>query len=201
MIQTLRLLLHQFAICLKSRAELHIENLVLHHQIEILRRSAPSRVHLTRGDRFLFTWLVRLWPKVSQSVRIVHPKTLVRWHRQGFRIYWRWKSRSRGGRPRVTGELRALIRQMCSDNPLWGAPRIHGELLKLGFDISQSTVSKYMARRPRDPDQNWKTFLRNHMDCTASIDFLVVPTITFKLLFVLIVLSCLSSDDSRHLAG
>jgi transposase InsO family protein len=119
----------------------------------------------------------------------VHPKTLVRWHREGFRIYWRWKSRSRGGRPKVSGELRALIRQMCSDNPLWGAPRIHGELLKLGFEVSQSTVSKYMPRRPRDPDQNWKIFLRNHMDCTASIDFLVVPTITFKLLFVLVVLS------------
>ena len=182
MIQTLRLLLHQFAVCLKSRAELHIENLVLHHQIEILRRSALPRVRLTTGDRFLFTWLIRLWPKVSQSVRIVHPKTLVRWHRQGFRIYWRWKSRSRGGRPKATGELRALIRQMCSENPLWGAPRIHGELLKLGFEISQSTVSKYMPRRPRDPDQSWKTFLRNHMHCTASIDFLVVPTITFKLL-------------------
>ncbi len=189
MIQTVRLLLGQLAGCFRSRAELEFENLVLRHQIEILRRSAPRRVRLARADRFIFTLVLRLWPRVAQSIRIVHPKTLVRWHREGFRIYWRWKSRSCGGRPKATSELRALIRQMCSDNPLWGAPRIHGELLKLGFEISQSTVSKYMPRRPRDPDQSWRTFLRNHMDCTASIDFLVVPTITFKLLFVLMVLS------------
>jgi len=159
------------------------------HQIEILKRSAPKRVRLAWADRFLLALVLRLWPKLSQSIRIVHPKTLVRWHREGFRIYWRWKSRLRGGRPKASGELRALIRQMCSDNPLWGAPRIHGELLKLGFEISQATVSKYMPRRPKDPDQRWKTFLRNHLDCTASIDFLVVPTVSFKLLFVLIVLS------------
>ncbi len=121
MIQTLRLLLQQIAVCLKSRAELHIENLVLRHQIEILRRSAPPRVRLTRADCFLFTWFIRVWPKVSQSVRIVHPKTLVRWHRQGFRIYWRWKSRPRGGRPKASAELRALIQQISRQNPLWGA--------------------------------------------------------------------------------
>ncbi len=189
MAQTLRLLLGQLAGCLRSRAELELENLVLRHQIGILRRTGPQRVRLARADRFIFTLALRLWPRIAQSIRIVHPKTVVRWHREGFRIYWRWRSRSRKGRPKASGELRVLIRQMSSDNPLWGAPRIHGELLKLGFDISQSTVSKYMPRRPRDPDQNWKTFLRNHMDCTASIDFLVVPTITFKLLFVLIVLS------------
>jgi hypothetical protein len=194
MVQTLRSLLGQLAGCFRSRAELELENFVLRHQIEILRRSAPKRVRLARANRFIFTLILRLWPRVAPSIRIVHPKTLVRWHRDGFRIYWRWKSRSRGGRPKVSGELRALIRQMCSDNPLWGAPLIHGELLKLGFEISQSTVSKHMPRRPRDPDHSWKTFLRNHMDCTAmdctaSIDFLVVPTITFKLLFVLVVLS------------
>ncbi len=189
MIQTFPLLLRQFANCFKSRAKLELENLVLRHQIEILKRSAPKRARLARADRFLFALVLRLWPKLSQSIRIVHPKTLVRWHREGFRIYWRWKSRSRGGRPKASGELRALIRQMCSDNPLWGAPRIHGELLKLGFEISQATVSKYMPRRPKDSDQRWKTFLRNHLDCTTSIDFLVVPTVSFKLLFVLIVLS------------
>ena len=189
MTQILRLLLNQFAFGLRSRAKLELENLVLRHQIEILRRSAPKRARLVRADRFLFALVLRLWPRIAQAIRIVHPKTVVRWHREGFRIYWRWKSRPRGGRPKLGVELRALIRQMGSKNPLWGAPRIHGELLKLGFEISQATVSKYMLRRPSDPDQRWKTFLRNHTDCTASIDFLVVPTISFKLLFVLIVLS------------
>lgn len=142
MIQTLQLLLRQLAGCLRSRAELELENLVLRHQVEILRRSAPKRTRLVGADRFVFTLLLRLWPRIAHSIRIVHPKTLVRWHREGFRIYWRWKSKSRGGRPKSTGELRALIQKMCSENPLWGAPRIHGELLKLGFEISQSTVSK-----------------------------------------------------------
>ncbi len=189
MIQTLRLLLGQVGTSLKSRAELQLENLALRHQIEVLTRSAPKRVRLTRADRVIFTWLLRLWPQVAQFIRVVHPKTLARWHRQGFRVYWRWKSRPRGGRPKVPAELRALIRQMSAQNPLWGAPRIHGELLKLGFEVSQSTVSKYMPRRSADPDQTWKAFLRNHMDCTASIDFLVMPTITFRILFVLVVLS------------
>ncbi len=195
MIQIFRLLLHQVGASLKSHAVLQLENLVLRHQIEILKRSAPKRARLTRADRVLFTWLLRLWPQVARAIRIVHPKTLARWHRQGFRAYWRWKSRPRGGRPKASTELRALIRQISAQNPLWGAPRIHGELLKLGFEISQSTVSKYMPRRPADPDQTWKTFLRNHMDCTASIDFLVVPTLSFKLLFVLVVLS----HDRRQL--
>ena len=124
-----------------------------------------------------------------QWVHIVHPKTLVRWHREGFRIRWCWKSRRSGGRPRIPTEIRALVRQMSAQNPLWGAPRIHGELLKLGFHISQATVSRYMPRRPPNPDQTWKTFLHNHLHCTASIDFLVVPTLTFKVLFVLVVLS------------
>ncbi len=112
MIQTFPLLLRQFANCFKSRAKLELENLVLRHQIEILKRSAPKRVRLARADRFLFALVLRLWPKLCQSIRIVHPKTLVRWHREGFRIYWRWKSKSRGGRPKASGELRALIRQM-----------------------------------------------------------------------------------------
>ncbi|MCP4304269.1 MAG: transposase, partial [bacterium] len=189
MIQTLQLLLRHLASCLRSRAKLELENLVLRHQVEILRRSAPKRVRMGRADRFVFTLLLCVWPKIAQSIRIVHPKTLVRWHREGFRIYWRWKSRPRRGRPKTTDELRALIRRMCSENPLWDAPRIHGELLKLGFEISQSTVSKYMPRRPPDPDQSWKIFLQNRMGCTASIDFLVVPTVTFKILFVLLILS------------
>lgn len=189
MIHILLLIFHQLALCLRSRAELQVENFALRHQIEVLKRTAPKRASLTKTDRLIFTWLVRLWPKSARFVRIVHPKTLVRWHREGFRIYWRRKSRQRGGRPRAPDEIRALIRQMSAQNLLWGAPRIHGELLKLGFHVSQATVSGYMPQRPPDPDHRWKTFLHNHLNCTASIDFLVVPTLTFKILFVLIVLS------------
>jgi transposase InsO family protein len=189
MIHVLRLILTQMVFSLRSRAELQVENLALRHQIEILKRTAPKRARLTKTDRLIFTWLLRLWPKSAQLVRIVHPKTLVRWHREGFRVYWCWKSRRRGGRPKARNEVRALIRQMGAQNPLWGAPRIHGELLKLGFDVSQATVSRYMPRRPPDPDHRWVTFLRNHLPCTASIDFLVIPTWTFKILFVLVVLS------------
>lgn len=189
MMSLLRLLLLQCLAYLKSRADLQAENLMLRQQIVVLRRSAPKGVRVTKIDRLIFVWLYRLWPASIRSVRIVHPKTLVRWHRDGFRLYWRWKSRTRSGRPKVSTELRSLIQQMGKQNPLWGAPRIHGELLKLGFDVSQATVSRYMPRRPRDPNQRWKSFLANHRYCMASIDFLVVPTATFKLLFVLVVLS------------
>jgi transposase InsO family protein len=189
MIQMLRLILCQIARTLRSGAEVHAENLALRHQVEILKRKAPKRVRLTNSDRFLFTWLFRLWPNVAGAVAIVRPKTLVRWHRQGFRAYWCWKSRPRGGRPKVPKEMRDLIRQMSIQNPLWGAPRVHGELLKLGFDVSQATVSKYMVRRPTGPEQGWRTFLRNHMRCTAAVDSLVVPTVTFGTLYVLVVLS------------
>ena len=162
---------------------------MLRYQLDVLRRSIPKRVRMTKIDRLIFVWLYRLWPASIRAIRIVHPKTLIRWHREGFRLYWRWKSRPRGGRPRVSAELRALIRQMSQQNPLWGAPRIHGELLKLGFEISEATVSRYLPRRPRDPDQRWKTFVANHRHCMASIVFLVVPTVTFKLLFILVVLN------------
>jgi hypothetical protein len=128
-----RLILTQLVFSLRARVELQIENLVLRHQIEILKRTARKRARLSKTDRLIFTWLLRLWPKSAQLVRIVHPKTLVRWHRQGFRLYWRWKSRRRGGRPRAPDETRALVRQMTAQNPLWGAPRIHGEFLKLGW--------------------------------------------------------------------
>jgi len=182
MIDAFFALLSRFSVCLKSRADLQAENLILRYQLDVLRRSKPKRIPIARIDRFIFVWLYRLWPASIRAVRIVHPKTLIRWHREGFRLYWRWKSLPRGGRPRVGAELRALIRQMSEQNPLWGAPRIHGELLKLGFKVSEATVSRYLLRRPRDPDQRWKTFVANHRHCMASIDFLVVPTVTFKLL-------------------
>ena len=189
MVSIARLLLLQILACLKSRAELRAENLMLRHQVDILLRSSPKRVRTTSADRLRFVWLYRLWPMSIQAVMIVQPKTLLRWHREGFRWYWRWKSRPRGGRPRVSPEIRQLVRRMSWENPLWGAPRIHGELLKLGIDVSQATVSRYMPRRPRDPGQRWKTFLANHQGCIASIDFLTVQTISFKQLYVLVVLS------------
>ena len=118
----------------------------------------------------------------------VKPETVIRWHRQGFRLYWRWRSR-RQGRPKVPRETRGLIRRMSRENPLWGAPRIHGELLKLGIDLSEPTIAKYMVRLKKPPSQTWLTFLRTHMDAMVSIDFFTVPTVTFKILYVFLVLS------------
>ena len=127
--------------------------------------------------------MYRWFPSILKVVTIVQPETLVRWHRAGFRRYWRWKSNLRGGRPRIEIELRALIRQMSTENQLWGAPRIHGELLKLGFSVAQSTVAKYMVKRRGPPSQGWRTFLRNHAPDIAAMDLFVVPTIGFKLLY------------------
>jgi hypothetical protein len=155
-----------------------------------MQRKAPGHPYLTRTDRLFFIWLYRMQPNILNSIRIVKPETIVRWHQKGFRLFWSWKSkRGYPGRPKVNIELRALIRQMCRENPLWGAPRIHGELLKLGFDVAQSTVSKYMLRPSKPPSQTWKTFIHNHADSLVAIDFLVVTTIHFKLLYVLIVVA------------
>jgi transposase InsO family protein len=139
-------------------------------------------------DRLLFVWLYRLFPSVLNAIAVVQPETIIRWHRKGFRLYWRWKSRARGGRPEVPVEIRRLIREMSLANRLWGAPRIHGELLKLGIEVAQSTVAKYMARRGRGRSQTWKTFLHNHAAGIGAMDFLIVPTVGFRLLFVLVIL-------------
>jgi hypothetical protein len=130
------------------------------------------------------TWL---WPSLLGLSRVVQPDTILRWHRAGFRSYWRWKSRGRPGRPRVGRELRELIQRMSTENPLWGASRIHGELLKLGFEIAESTVSRYVIRRRDPPSQTWRTFLRNHADAIAAIDLCLVPTLTFERLFLFLV--------------
>ncbi len=140
---------------LKSRERLEAENLALRHQLNVVCRSAPRRVRLRSSDRFLFVWLYRLWPDLLDSFIIVQPETVVCWHRRGFKAFWRWKSRGRPGRPRIPREVRDLIREISLANPLWGAPRIHGELLKLGIDIGQTTVAKYMARGRRPPSQSW----------------------------------------------
>src|SRR5919198_4605233 len=142
----------------RSRAALEAEILVLRHQLSVLRRTAPRRVSLSNIDRLVFAGLYRLAPGVLDALKIVKPETVIRWHRAGFRAYWRWKSRSRGGRPTTPEEIRQLIRKMSVANPLWGAPRIHGELLKLGIDDSERTVSRFLRRRPHRPSHTWRTF-------------------------------------------
>jgi transposase InsO family protein len=172
----------------RSRAALEAENLVLRQQINVLRRTAPSRPAFRSIDRLIFTSLHWLVPNVREALAIVKPETVIPWQRAGFRAYWRWKSRPRGGRPKVPLEIRRLIRNMSLANPLWGAPRIHGELLKLGIDIGQTSVAKYMARGRQGPSQGWRTFLRNHADGIAAMDLFVVPTISFRLLYGLLIL-------------
>jgi hypothetical protein len=167
MIGFLILFLHVLVSPFKTQARLEAEIVLLRHQLNVLRRRVPSKPRLTVADRLLFVWLYRLFPSVLNAVTIVQPATVIRWHRTGFRLYWRWKSRSLGGRPRVPVEIRRLIREMSLANRLWGAPRIHGELLKLGIEVAQSTVAKYMARRGRGRSQTWKTFLHNHAQASA----------------------------------
>jgi transposase InsO family protein len=167
---------------------LEAEIWTLRQQINVLRRTAPKKLSFCAVDRMIFVGLYRLFPKICDALAIVKPDTLVRWHRAGFRSYWRWKSRRRGGRPIVPVEIRRLIREMSIANPLWGAPRIHGELLKLGIDIGQTSVAKYMARRRGPPSQGWKTFLNNHADGIAAMDLFVVPTISFRLLYGLLIM-------------
>ena len=171
----------------KSKIRLEAENATLRHQLVVLRRKLKGRAHLTNNDRWFFVQLYRWFPSILQVLTIIRPETLVRWHRAGFRRYWRWKSHRRGGRPQIDPELRELIRRMSVENPLWGAPRIHGELLKLGVEVAQSSVAKYMLKRGRPPGQEWRTFLHNHAPEIAAMDLFVVPTIGFKLLYGFVV--------------
>jgi hypothetical protein len=172
----------------RSRAALEAEILALRQQNIVLGRTAPKRLRFNAFDRLILVGLYRMFPDVRSALAIVRPETVVRWHRAGFRAYWRWKSRPRWGRPKVPLEIRQLIRDMSLANPLWVAPRIHGELLKLGIDIGQTSVAKYMARKRRPPSQGWRTFLRNHADGIAAMDLFVVPTISFRLLYGLLIL-------------
>ena len=188
MIELLRFVLAILASPFRSKARLEAEIATLRQQLIVLQRKSRGRVRLNNGDRLFFVQLYRWFPSMLQVVQIIRPETLIRWHRTGFRSYWRWKSRNRGGRPRIDTELRALIGQMSLENPLWGAPRIHGELLKLGFEICQSTVAKYMPKRHgRPPGQSWWTFLRNHAPEIAAMDLFVVPTLAFRLLYGFII--------------
>jgi putative transposase len=185
----------------RSRAVLELENLALRHQLHVLRRQRPGRPRLFTIDRLLWVWLYRLWPRCLDTMVLVKPATVVQWHRQGFRLFWRWRSRS--GRPSLDREVRDLIRQMNTANPLWGAPRIHGELLKLGIEISQATVAKYMLRRRGRPSPTWRSFLRNQAAGIAAIDMFVVASASFRLLYVMIILThdrrkIVRFDVTRH---
>ena len=173
---------------LTSRANRDAEIFFLRQQLIVLKRSVPGPVRLRKTDRLIFVWLYRLFPGLLEAAVIFKPETLLRWHRGGFRFFWRWKSRQRPGRPAVPAGICMLVRQMTRENPLWGAPRIHGDLLKLGIEIAQSTVAKYMGRRGGPRSQGWKTFLCNHAPQIVAIDLFVVQTIGFKLLYGLVIL-------------
>jgi hypothetical protein len=178
-----------------NRAAIAAENLALRQQLAVLRVPA-KRPRLRRRDRILWVWLSRLWTDWRSCLLIVKPETVIRWHREGFKLYWRWKSRKKPGRPMIATEIRSLIRRMSRENPTWGAPRIHSELRLLGYAVAESTVATYMIRHRKPPSQTWRTFLQNHVRDIAAIDFLVVPTVRFQLLYCFVVLR----HDRRRVA-
>src|SRR5215471_12355373 len=172
----------------KSRTALQLENLAVRHQLGVLQRSV-RRPKLIPADRLWWAWLSQVWVDWRSSLLMVKPETVLGWRRKGFRMFWAWKvRRGKPGRPSVPKDVRKLIRKLSHENPLWGAPRIHGELLKLGIDIGETSVGN-MARRRKPPSQTWKTFLENHVKTTVSIDFFTVPTIRFQVLYVFLVLA------------
>jgi transposase InsO family protein len=188
-LNTLHVLAAAAPAAFKSRAALHLENLALRHQLGVLHRSV-KRPKLTPPDRLLWVWLREIWNNWRSALVIVKPETVIAWHRQGFRLFWTWKvRRGRPGRPVVPRDVRGLIRRLSRENKLWGAPRIHGELLKLGIDIGETSVGKYMVRHRKPPSQTWRTFLENHVRIMVSIDFFTVPTIRFQVLYVFLVLA------------
>jgi transposase InsO family protein len=187
MIGLLYFVLAVVALPFKSKLRLEAENAVLRHQLIVLRRTLRGRVRLKNHDRWFFIQLYRWFPAILEILTIIRPETLVRWHRAGFRCYWRWKSSPPGGRPQIGAELREMIRRISVENPLWGAPRIHGELLKLGFEVAQSSVAKYMVKRRGLPGQGWRTFLHNHALDIAAMDLFIVPTIGFDLLYAFVI--------------
>jgi putative transposase len=173
-----------------SRLALQTEIIALRHQIIVLKRSVSNRPKLRSWDRLLWIWLSRFWPQWRSALIIVKPETVLAWHRKGFRLFWTWKCRrGKSGRPGISREIRELIQIMSKTNSLWGAPRIHGELLKLGIEVSQATIAKYMVRHHKPPSQTWRTFLNSHSKQLASIDFFTVPTISFRILYVFLVLA------------
>jgi hypothetical protein len=181
-------LLSALRAALRTHADLTLENLALRQQLVLLRRRS-KRPQFSPLDRVFWVWLSQRWARWREALQVVRPETVIRWHRLGFRAFWTWKSRcGRTGRPPIGSELADLVRTMALANPLWGAPRIHGELLKIGFGISQRSVARLMPRRPKPPSQTWRTFLHNHLADLVSVDFFVVPTATFRVLYVFVVL-------------
>jgi putative transposase len=182
-------LLAVFRSVFRSRAALELENVALRHQLNVLRRSV-KRPKLTPTDRYVWVVLSRVWKDWRTALAIVQPETVIAWHRKGFRLFWTLKiRRGKSGRPAVSREVRELIRRMSRENPLWGAPHIHGELLKLGISIGETSVAKYMVRHRKTPSQTWRTFLNNHVKTLVSVDFFTVPTIRFQVLYVFLVLA------------
>jgi putative transposase len=189
MLELLLSVLAAVRVFFRSRADVSLEVLALRQQVAVLKRQRP-RPSLTRLDRVFWITLRRVWRRWADVLLIVKPETVVRWHRAGFRFYWRWRSRRRGGRPPITEEIQTLIRRLATENPTWGAPRIHGELLKLGFDVSERSVARYLQRHPRrgDSGRRWAAFLANHREAIVACDFFTVPTLTFQLLWCFFVI-------------
>jgi putative transposase len=188
----------------QSRTDTALEVLALRQQVAVLKRQRP-RPKLNWRARLFWTVLRGCWCRWADVLVIVKPETVVGWHRAGFRLYWRWRSRPRGGRPKITDEIRKLIRRLAQENPEWGATKIHGELQKLGFVVSERTVARYLRRVPRrgGPTQSWLTFLQNHREAIAAFDFFTVPTVTFQLLYGFFVIEhgrrkILHSNVTRH---
>jgi hypothetical protein len=188
--QRLFIVLGALASMFKTSAELRLENLALRQQLGVLRRSAPKRLRLTNADRAFWVSMKRVWARWDQVLMIVKPDTVLASHRKGFRLFWTWRVR-RGtpGRPNIPQEIRDRIRMISRNNPRWGAPRIHGELLKLGIEITEPTVAKYMVRHRKPPSQTWRTFLNNHVRNMVSVDFFTLPTVRFQVLYMLLVLA------------
>ncbi len=204
-----RLLLGLLRRFFHSRRDLLLENLALRQQLLAVQRRKP-RPRLARLDRLFWVVVRRLWLQWKQALVIVTPETVVRWHRAGFRLYWNWISRHRKafGRKRISKEVRDLIFRMVAENPTWGAPRIHGELLKLGFDFSERTVSRWIQRAPRNPEpaRRWQAFLQNHREAIAAMDFFTVPSLTFGVLYCFFVVAhdrrcILHCNVTRHPTG
>jgi len=169
-------------------ANVSLENVALRQQLAVLQRSVP-RPKVCRRDRLFWVWLSRLWTGWRSSLLIVQPATVLAWHRKGFQLYWRWKSRTRAaGRPPIDREIRDLIRRMARENPTWGRRRIQAELRFLGYDVAELTVAKYMRRPSPRPSSTWRTFLEAHIGDIVALDFFVVPTLTFRLLFGFLIL-------------
>ena len=182
-------LLSTFIGIFRSRAYLQLENLALRRQLAVLKRTSP-RLRLRPSDRVLWSWLSRIWSGWRDALVIVQPETIIAWRRRKFREYWTRRSRSgTPGRPAIPREVRDLIRRITSANPLWGAPRVAGELRKIRIDLAKSTVERYMVRHPRPPSPTWRAFLRNHIEDIVAIDFFIVPTVQNRVLFIFLVLA------------